>query len=162
MNHDQIQDLALRLLAAREAAGTAESAARTHWDTAQAIETRLRETLHGNHTALVLAGVNKVAIITDQGVDLHDLVMLGDEAGAAREQTEPQSVAVAVGDQATTAVAPPVTRALLRDVCRDAAKILGPETVRGMLGGKVDAIPEADLAAKAAAIRAAVQAKGAA
>lgn len=161
MNHDQIHDLALRLLAAREAAGKAESAARTHWDTAQAIETRLREALHGNHTALVLAGVNKVAIITDQGVDLHDLVVLGDEAGP-HEQAEPQSAATTAGEQATTAVAPPITRALLRDLCRDAAKILGPETVRGILGGKVDAIPEADLAAKAEAIRTAVQAKGAA
>lgn len=153
MNADQITDLAQRLLRERDAATTAESAARKHWDAAQAIETRLREALHGNHTALLLAGQQKVAIITDAGVDLHDLVVLG---SAPAEAPAPAAASASASQSE-----PAVTRATLRDLCREAAKSLGAEAVRALLGAKIDAIPEAEIAAKVTAVRAALAAKGA-
>ena len=154
MNAELITDLATRLLTERAAASEAEATARQRWDAAQAIETRLREALHGNHTALLFAGRSQVAIVTDQGVEIHDLVVLGD--GQAAASTAPSAA------PAPAPTSPPVTRATLRDLCRDAAKTMGPEAVRGILGAKIDVIPEADLAAKVAAIRATLAQRGAA
>jgi hypothetical protein len=163
MNPTEIHELAERLLDTRQAATEAEQNARTLWDRARAISTRLREELCGNHHLVVLRERAKVLIVADEEVGIEDIVIL-DRAPAVSSAapTPPPVAAPATEPGNAPATAPAVTRAQLRDLCRDAAKTLGPDAVRGLLGGKVDAIAEADLAAKAEAIRTALVQKGAA
>jgi hypothetical protein len=164
MNQTEIHELAERLLDTRQAATEAEQNARILWDRARAISTRLREELCGNHHLVVLRERAKVLIVADEEVGIEDIVIL-DRASAesSAAPTPPPAAAPATAPASAPApAAPVVTRAQLRDLCRDAAKTLGPDAVRGLLGGKVDAIAEADLAAKAESIRTALAQKGAA
>lgn len=154
MDANAIHDLADRLIDTRRAAAEAEQNARVLWDRASAISTRLREALCGNHHLVVLHDRAKVLIVGDDEVVIEDIVVLDRAPGEAVAAVEPAA--------AEPSPEPAPTRAQLRDLCREAAKTLGPEAVRALLGGKVDAIPEAEIAAKAQAIRQAMSQRGAA
>jgi hypothetical protein len=157
MDANAIHDLADRLIDTRRAAAEAEQNARVMWDRAGAISTRLREALCGNHHLVVLHDRAKALIIEDEDVRIEDIVVL-DRASAET----PTAVAPPATPAADPATDPVPTRAQLRDLCREAAKTLGAEAVRAALGGKVDAIPEAEIATKAQVIRQAMSRHGAA